>query len=122
MLFLTATCTQRIQDSLKKMIGISITRFYLMLAAQLSSRRVTIDAHYYYTSLLNMFKYIKKTLWNSSHLPKKPIVYSNVHSCSQNIWNYIDADDEINQHEVVLVHEKFSKIEKDRYTQLLLNI
>ena len=37
------------------------------------------------------------------------------------IGNYLNADDNINQHEVIVVHGKFSKVEKGRYTQFFLN-
>ena len=37
------------------------------------------------------------------------------------IGNYLNADDDINQHEVIMVHGKLSKIEKGRYNQFLIN-
>ena len=46
MLFFTATCTQRIKYSLKKMIGMSITHYDWPSAAQLLTRKVTIYEHY----------------------------------------------------------------------------
>ena len=38
------------------------------------------------------------------------------------IGNYIDADYYINQHEVILLHVKLSKVEKGKYTQFFLNL
>ena len=70
-IFLTATCMQCIQASLKKMTGMSITYYDWPSAAQLLTRRVTIYAHYSERPLLNMFKSIKKTLLESSPIPKK---------------------------------------------------
>ena len=70
--------------------------------------------HYYDIPLLNMFKAIKNTLVELSPLPKKSIVYSKF--CSRvmyfqsKIGNYLDADDDINQHEVLVVHEIFPKL------------
>ena len=72
-----------------------------------------------------MFKAIKKTLVDSSPIPKKFIIYSNI--CSRvmdlqpKIGDYLDADDEINKHEVIVVHGNFSKVEKSRYTQFFIN-
>ena len=72
-----------------------------------------------------MFKAIKKTLIEPSPLPDKSIVYSNIYirvlDLQSKIVNYLDSDDDINQHEVIVVHEKFSKAETGRYTQFLLN-
>ena len=81
--------------------------------------------HYYDIPLLNMFKAIKKTLIEPSPLPDKSIVYSNIYIrvlyLQSKIGNYCDADDDINQNEVILVHGIFSKVEKGRYTQLFLD-
>ena len=72
-----------------------------------------------------MFKAIKKTLIEPSPLPDKSIVYSNIYIrvlyLQSKIVNYLDSDDDINQHEVIVVHENFSKAETGRYTQFLLN-
>ena len=38
-----------------------------------------------------------------------------------NIGGYLDANDDINQHVVIVVHGKLSKIENGRYSQLFLN-
>ena len=125
MLFLNATCTQHIQNLFEKMIGMLITYYDLPLAVQSSTRQVTTYAHYYERPLLNMFKYIKNTLVESSPIPKKSIVYSNilrrVMNLQSKIGNYLDDDDDINQHGVIVVHGKFSKVEKGRYTQLFLD-
>ena len=37
------------------------------------------------------------------------------------IGNYLDADDEINKHEVIVVHGNLSKVEKSRYIQFFIN-
>ena len=72
-----------------------------------------------------MFKAIKKTLVELIPLPKKSVVYSNIHSSvlyfQSKIGKYIDADDDINQHEVIVAHGKLSKFVKVRYTQFFLN-
>ena len=72
-----------------------------------------------------MFKAINKTLVESSPLTKKLIIYSNILSrvlyFQYNIGNYIDADDVINQHEVIFMNGKLSKFEKGGYTQFFLN-
>ena len=94
-------------------------------AAQLLTRRLTIHAHYSDIPLLNMFKAIKKTLVELSISPKMPIVYLNI--CRGNLdfqskkGNDLDADNNTNQHEVIVVYGKFSKFEKGSYTQLFLN-
>ena len=108
-----------------KMIGILITHYDWPLDAHLLARRVTIYAHYSERPSLNMFKAIKKTLVESSPLPKKLIVYSKtcirVLDFHSKTGNYLDADDDINKHEVIFVHVKFSKFEKGRYTQFFFN-
>ena len=38
-----------------------------------------------------------------------------------NIGDYLDYDDDINQHEVIVVHGKLSKFDKGGYTQFFLN-
>ena len=62
MLFFTATCTQFIQASFKKIIGILITHCNWPSAAQLLKRQVTIYAHYSERPLLNISKAINKNL------------------------------------------------------------
>ena len=112
MLFLTANCTQCIHDSFEKIVGMSITHYDCPLAAQLSMMRVTIYVHYSERPLLDMFKAVKNTLVESIPLTKYLIVYSNI--CSRvlylksKIGNYLDDNDDINQHEVIVVHGKIS--------------
>ena len=75
--------------------------------------------------LHSMFKAIKKMLKEASTLPNKSIIYLNicirVLDLNFKIGYYLDADDDTNQHEVIVVHENFSKAETGRYTQFLLN-
>ena len=74
---------------------------------------------------MDIFKATKKTLVESIPLPKKSVVYSK--NCIRVLnfqfkkGNYLDANDDINQHEVIVVHEKLSKFEKGRYTKFFLN-
>ena len=74
---------------------------------------------------MNIFKAIKKTLVDSSPLPKNLIVYSNIRirfvDFQSKLLSYLDADDDINQHEVIVMYGKFPKAEKSRYTQFFLN-
>jgi ATP-dependent DNA helicase RecQ len=125
MLFLTATCTERILHSFETMIGVSITHMDWPSAKELSTRRVGIYAHYSERPSQNMFKVIKNTLEYSSSLPKKSIVYSNIRrrviDLQQQIGNYLDADDHINHHEVIVIHGQLSKVEQGTYTRFFLD-
>ena len=73
-----------------------------------------------------MFKAIKKMLKEASTLPNKSIVYLNicirVLDLNFKIGYYLDADDDTNQHEVIVVHGQWSKIEKIRHTKFFLNL
>jgi superfamily II DNA/RNA helicase len=73
----------------------------------------------------NMFKVIKKTLEDTSPLPKKSIVYSNIRrrviDLQLQIGNYLDADDHINHHEVIVIHGQLSKVEQGTYTRFFLD-
>jgi ATP-dependent DNA helicase RecQ len=125
MLFLTATCTERILHSFEEMIGVSITHMDWPSAKELSTRRVAIFAYYSERPSQNMFKVIKKTLEDTSPLPKKSIVYSNIRrrviDLQLQIGNYLDADDHINPHEVIVIHGQISKAEKGTYTRFFLD-
>ena len=72
-----------------------------------------------------MFKAIKKMLKEASTLPNKSIIYLNicirVLDLNFKIGYYLDADDDTNQHELIMVHGKLSKLEKGRYNQFLIN-
>ena len=63
-----------------------------------------------------MFKAIKKTLLESSPLPKELIIYSKIHSrvldLKSMIGNYLDADDDINQHDVIVLHGNVPKFKR----------
>lgn len=117
MLFLTATCTDRILDSFETMIGVKVTHMDWPSATELSTRRVGIYANYSERPTQNMFKVIKKTLEDPSALLKKSIVYSNIRrrviDLSQQIGNFFDTHDNINHHEVIVIHGQLSKVEKD---------
>jgi len=125
MLFLTATCTERILALFETMIGVNITHMDWPSATELSTRRVGIYAHYSERPTQNMFKVIKKTLNDASSLPKKSIVNSNicrrVIDLLQQIGNYFDADDHLNRHEVIVIHGQLSKVEKGTYTRFFLD-
>ena len=125
MLFLTATCTEDILASFETMIGVKITHMDWPSVTELSPRRVGIYAHYSERPQQNMFKVIKKTLNDTSSLPKKTIVYSNIRrrviDLSLQIGNYLDADDHIHHNEVIVIHGQLSKVEKGTYTRFFLD-
>ena len=79
-----------------------------VVCAVINDKASKIYAHYSERILHSMFKAIKKMLKEASTLPNKSIVYLNicirVLDLNFKIGYYLDADDDTNQHEVIVVH------------------
>jgi len=125
MLFLTATCTRRIEESFTKMIGRDITHYDWPSASDLSTRRVQLHALYSGRPVKPLKTSISKMLKETNDHPKQCIVYCNVQKrvieIQEKLGEYFDADDDLYMHEVISIHGNLSKVEKTKYIQFFLD-
>ena len=126
MLFLTATCTNRIKKTFEKCTGVSITHTHWPSAAEMIDRKVSLFVSYSSRPFSNMSKSIALMLKDDIAFEhSKFIVYSNVRSrikdVQEGLSRFFDKDDLLFEKDIMCIHGKLSKEEKSRYTQIFLN-
>ena len=123
MLFLTATCTERVRDSFALMIGVDITHYDWPNKTEIRNRKVSIVCHYSSKPFSSMCKNAAAVVCLYRH--SKCIIYSNVRKqvicLKEKFGAYLDKLDNLYNLQAVAIHGHLSKIKKTGNINMFLS-
>ena len=126
LLFLTATCTNRIKSSFESLMGVEITSVHWPSSLDMQNRNVKLNVHYTTLPLSCITKSLKNDVTVPSPSANKVIVYSNQRTkamtCSEKIESFFDCEDELWEHDVLTLIGTLTKDEKSFLINAFLDV
>ncbi len=116
LLFLTATCTDRIKSSFESLIGVEINSVHWPSSSKMQNRTVKLNVKYTTLPISSIVKTLKSHVSSPPPFPNKVIIYSNqrtkITTCSEKIESFFDRDDDLWEHDVLTLVGTLTKDEK----------
>jgi len=124
-LFLTATCTKSILESLKNIFGTSFNSIHWPSPNEMIHRSVRFELEYTNKAFHFVSKSIKAYLTPHQTLPNKVIIYSNRRSkimeFSENLESFFDLDDYLCNVDILTLVGTLTILEKSQYIRYFVS-
>ena len=125
LLFLTATCTSRIKESLESMLDMRINYVHWPSPLEMVNRNVKLNITYSTKWLHSIKQSLKSNLTGDPELPTKVIIYSNqrtkILSCADNIETFLDGDELLCDMDVIRLVGTLHRDEKTELINMFLD-